>query len=111
MIHPNEKPCLVQGKIRFPALALGLVFLFSTVSADTKPFQSELDFKLKSLVRHGSVLIADKKNILYRYPAGDNPMLVPASVLKIATALAALHYLGPEFRYRTDFYLAENHIL
>lgn len=111
MIHPNEKPCLVQGKIRFPALALGLVFLFSPVSADTKSFQTELDFKLKSLVRHGSVLIADKKDILYRYPAEANPMLVPASVLKIATALAALHYLGPEFRYRTDFYLAENHIL
>ena len=51
MIHPNEKPCLVQGKIRFPALVLGLVVLFSPVSADTKSFQTELDFKLKSLVQ------------------------------------------------------------
>ena len=102
MIHPNEKPCLVQGKIRFPALVLGLVFLFFPVSADTKTFQTELDFKLKSLVRHGSVLIADKKDILYRYPAEDNPMLVgvgtvgriPAPVLASGFAASNLCWPG-----------------
>ena len=71
MIHPNEKPCLVQGKIRFPALALGLVFLFFPVSADTKSFQTELDFKLKSLVLHGSVLIAD---ISIKFNTGSTPL-------------------------------------
>lgn len=30
---------------------------------------------------------------------------VPASILKIATALAALEILGPEFRFTTNFYL------
>jgi serine-type D-Ala-D-Ala carboxypeptidase/endopeptidase (penicillin-binding protein 4) len=31
-------------------------------------------------------------------------LLVPASILKVVTALAALHYLGEEFRFATDFY-------
>lgn len=31
--------------------------------------------------------------------------LVPASILKIVTALAALHHLGQDYRYPTDFYI------
>ena len=108
MIHPNEKTRLVQGKILSPAFVLVILFLLSSVSEAAKIAQIELDVKLKSLVSHGSVLVADEKEVLYRYPAESNPLLVPASVLKIATALTALHYLGPEFRYSTDFYLSEN---
>jgi D-alanyl-D-alanine carboxypeptidase/D-alanyl-D-alanine-endopeptidase (penicillin-binding protein 4) len=108
MIHPNEKPCLVQGKILFPVFVWLFLFLSFSLSAAVKPAQIELDFKLKSLVSHGSVLVADEKDVLYRYPTETNPLLVPASVLKLATALSALHYLGTEFRYSTDFYLAGN---
>ena len=38
--------------------------------------------------------------------AAHNPdrTLVPASTLKVVTALAARHYLGPDFRFHTDFY-------
>jgi serine-type D-Ala-D-Ala carboxypeptidase/endopeptidase (penicillin-binding protein 4) len=31
-------------------------------------------------------------------------LLVPASILKVVTALAAMHYLGEEYRFATDFY-------
>ena len=31
--------------------------------------------------------------------------LIPASTLKLFTSLTALHYLGPDYRYRTEFYL------
>lgn len=33
--------------------------------------------------------------------------LVPASALKVFTALAALHYLGPDYRFCTEFYQDE----
>ena len=111
MIHPSEKTRLVQGKTLVTVFVFGLLLLLSTVSVSANTAQTELDFKLKSLVRHGSVLVADEKNVLYRYPPKANPLLVPASVLKLATALTALHYLGLEFRFRTDFYLAENRTL
>ena len=37
--------------------------------------------------------------------ANADRQLVPASILKVLTALSALHYLGPDFRFETDFYL------
>ena len=37
--------------------------------------------------------------------------LVPASTLKILTALAALHYLGPDHRFITEFYMDHNNNL
>ncbi|MCF6291559.1 MAG: D-alanyl-D-alanine carboxypeptidase [Desulfobacterales bacterium] len=47
-----------------------------------------------AIERHGTLLYA--KNM-------DVP-LVPASILKIATAYAALRILGPDFRFETRFY-------
>ena len=32
-------------------------------------------------------------------------LLIPASALKIFTALVALHYLGPDYKFTTEFYL------
>lgn len=88
MIHPNEKPRLVQGKTLLAVFAFGFIFLLSSVLASAKPAQNQLDLKLKSLLSKGSVLVADDKEVLYRYPPKSNPLLVPASVLKLATALA-----------------------
>jgi D-alanyl-D-alanine carboxypeptidase/D-alanyl-D-alanine-endopeptidase (penicillin-binding protein 4) len=40
----------------------------------------------------------------------DRPM-VPASTLKVLTSLAALHILGQDYRFPTDFYLDADHNL
>jgi D-alanyl-D-alanine carboxypeptidase/D-alanyl-D-alanine-endopeptidase (penicillin-binding protein 4) len=46
----------------------------------------------------GSVIIA--KN--------DGKKLIPASILKIFTSLVAFHYLGPDYRYKTEFFIDNN---
>ena len=38
----------------------------------------------------------------------ENRKLVPASILKIFTSLVALHYLGKDYRYCTEFYMDKN---
>lgn len=35
----------------------------------------------------------------------DTQKLLPASILKLFTSLVAIHYLGPEYRYRTEFFI------
>ena len=34
--------------------------------------------------------------------------LLPASILKLFTSLVAIHYLGPEYRYHTEFFIDKN---
>jgi len=60
---------------------------------------------VKSLIgRQDAVIVSDPGGrILVQKNAARK--LIPASTLKIFTSLAALHYLGPEYRYRTEFYL------
>jgi D-alanyl-D-alanine carboxypeptidase/D-alanyl-D-alanine-endopeptidase (penicillin-binding protein 4) len=63
---------------------------------------------LKELQRligeNDAVLIASPRGeVLFEKNAGKK--LIPASTLKIFTSLVALHYLGPEFRFTTEFYL------
>lgn len=51
-----------------------------------------------------AILLADPEgNILYAKNA--NKQLIPASTIKIFTALAAFHFLGKDYRFRTEFYL------
>jgi D-alanyl-D-alanine carboxypeptidase/D-alanyl-D-alanine-endopeptidase (penicillin-binding protein 4) len=38
------------------------------------------------------------------YALGEDEALNPASGIKVLTALAALHFLGPEFRFKTSIY-------
>jgi D-alanyl-D-alanine carboxypeptidase/D-alanyl-D-alanine-endopeptidase (penicillin-binding protein 4) len=60
-------------------------------------------------------LIGEKDSLLVIDPNGetvisknDSRKLRPASILKIFTSLVAIHYLGPDYRYRTEFYIDNN---
>jgi len=54
-----------------------------------------------------AVLVADPQGkVIFSKNAGMQ--LVPASTLKILTALVALHYMGPDYRFATEFYLDKN---
>ena len=51
-----------------------------------------------------AMLIADPdRRVLFS--KNEQQPLIPASILKVLTALAALHYLGPNFKFKTEFYL------
>ena len=54
--------------------------------------------------RRDSIAIADPAGQIV-FAQNESSRLVPASILKVFTALVALHYLGPDFRYVTEFYL------
>jgi D-alanyl-D-alanine carboxypeptidase/D-alanyl-D-alanine-endopeptidase (penicillin-binding protein 4) len=61
--------------------------------------------KIKSLIGpHDSLLVADSEGRTV-ISKNKNKKLVPASILKLLTALNAFHYLGPDYRYATEFYL------
>ena len=76
-----------------------LTFLMTAPSAAADKFQS-----IKALVGpNDSLLVADPegRTIIKK---NENKKLIPASILKLLTSLIALHYLGPDFRYTTEFY-------
>jgi len=57
-------------------------------------------------------LIGPNDSLLVTDPEGrtiisknKNKKLVPASILKLLTSLGAIHYLGPDYRFATEFYL------
>ena len=89
------------------AIYAGFLIIVNTAltsSADT----------LLNLERH----IGKTDAILVVSPSGDvliakNPhrLLIPASALKIFTALVALHLLGNDYRFSTDFHLDTHHQL
>ena len=55
-------------------------------------------------VQNGGVLAVDEKGkVLFSHQADKSFM--PASTLKVATALAALAILGENYRYKTDFFV------
>jgi D-alanyl-D-alanine carboxypeptidase/D-alanyl-D-alanine-endopeptidase (penicillin-binding protein 4) len=61
--------------------------------------------QVKSLIgSRDSILVTDPENrpIVSK---NRNTQLIPASILKVLTSLIALHYLGPNYRYKTEFYL------
>lgn len=53
--------------------------------------------------KRDAVLVADPDGQIIFSKHADTPR-IPASTLKILTSLAALHYLGPDFRFVTEFY-------
>ena len=82
-----------------------LVLLIPAIFLSARPVWSESqDWKeeVKRLARGGAVVVADAEGDRLLALNPDKPF-APASILKIVTAAAALHYLGKDFRFTTDF--------
>lgn len=88
----------------FPVLTLAACFLFFFLwHASIWAATADLD-SLKSVVgSRDAILVADPKDKVILSKNIDN-QLIPASILKILTSRAAIHYLGINHRFVTDFY-------
>lgn len=74
-------------------------------SGDRAPRKS-LEQKLAPLLgKRDAVMVCAHDGQVLAALNSDRP-LVPASILKVLTCLAALHYLGESYRFPTDFYLS-----
>ena len=87
-------------------LFLILFYLFQSVWTENlyaKPLDKLDDF----LGNHDAILVVSPYGQVIFSKNADG-QLVPASILKIFTALMAFHYLGPEYRFSTEFYQDQN---
>ena len=96
----------MQGKTKLVLVLIMGILLIIQSSFATAQVQSLRD-KLKPLVEQGCVLVADEQKVLFRYPRGCNPLLIPASLVKLATASMAFSVLGKDFRFPTEFFLSD----
>jgi len=65
--------------------------------------------KIDSLIANGGYMVGTNDRTIAAKNA--QTLFVPASTLKIVTSLGALHMLGEDFHFRTEFYIAGNHDL
>jgi len=84
-----------------------LFFLYLLIAGSTQAtgFNAGTRDDFENLIgKHDAMLITapDGKVI---FSKNAEKMLIPASTLKIFTALVALHYLGPDYKFTTEFYL------
>ena len=90
------------NKLRVWLLVLlpGLLIVFSANKSGARNFDA-----LSVLIgKRDSIAIADPSGRIV-YAKNENSSRIPASILKVFTALVALHYLGPDYRYQTEFYI------
>jgi D-alanyl-D-alanine carboxypeptidase/D-alanyl-D-alanine-endopeptidase (penicillin-binding protein 4) len=64
---------------------------------------SSLEAVKTMIGRRDSILVTDPDGRVL-ISKNENRPLIPASTLKLFTALVALHTLGPEYRFETEFY-------
>ncbi|CAB1072645.1 D-alanyl-D-alanine carboxypeptidase (EC [Olavius algarvensis Delta 1 endosymbiont] len=97
--------CAKLGRIGKPLAGVGLLLVVALLLASSLRMADAADWaKVKSLIGpKDSIAVADPAGrVVIAKHAGKK--LVPASILKIFTSLAALHYLGSNHRYATDFF-------
>lgn len=62
------------------------------------------------LTNNDSVLVTDFDNKVI-FSKNSEKKLIPASIIKILTSLSAFHFLGEDFRFKTEFYLSQQNDL
>ena len=84
--------------------ALLLIWMPILVKATPSAADDRFQKVISLLGPNDSLIVTDSENRPL-VSKNKNKKLVPASILKLLTSLAALHYLGQNYRYTTEFYL------
>jgi len=75
--------------------------------ADSGAGNGELREKLSRLLDHGGVAVGKNGTVVFQQNPGR---YVPASIIKLATALAALNRLGPDYRFETEVFVDQGRL-
>jgi len=90
-------------KLAFKFSSCLLLFLLLFVKTTTL-YCGNLDVLEHLIGDRDAVLVADPKGHIV-FSKNVDIQLIPASTLKIFTALVAIHYLGPDYKFFTEFYM------
>jgi len=90
-------------KLAFQFTFCLLLFLLPFVKT-TNLYCEKLDDLGHLIGNRDAVLIADPNGHIV-FSKNVDTQLIPASTLKIFTALVAIHYLGPDYKFVTEFYM------
>lgn len=104
----NNKPVwnpadFVNAKLIFKLISYLLLFLLPFITT-TNSHCGKLDDFEHLIGDRDAVLVADHKGHIV-FSKNADIQLIPASTLKIFTALVAIYYLGPDYRFFTEFYM------
>jgi D-alanyl-D-alanine carboxypeptidase/D-alanyl-D-alanine-endopeptidase (penicillin-binding protein 4) len=84
--------------------SLLLLWAISPMGGCANLMAAEFAAVTSAIGEHDALLLADPQGKILVSKNADQE-LIPASILKIFTALVGLHYLGEGFRYSTEFFL------
>ena len=90
-------------KLAFQFISCLLLFLLPFIKT-TNLYCQKLDDLGHLIGDRDAVLVADPNGHIVFSKNVDTP-LIPASTLKLFTALVAIHYLGPDYKFFTEFYM------
>lgn len=103
LVHPEpglkeQNPVLMNPKrLCYPCITAILVLFLILVQ------EAGAGATLTQTAAPGVLLADDTGHILYS--RNPDQRLIPASTLKLMTSLAAIHYLGRDFRFKTEIFL------
>ena len=111
MIQFHLKRYLVSNRHHHPQRKIikGFILLGLFASTLLNPFlllAQDLDALDGMVGKNDAVLVTDATGHI-RWSKNADKKLIPASILKVFTSLVALHYLGNDYQFPTEFYLDE----
>jgi D-alanyl-D-alanine carboxypeptidase/D-alanyl-D-alanine-endopeptidase (penicillin-binding protein 4) len=93
-----------------PCFLLVLLLLALACPCPAGTDRDRLQGRIDRLITNGGYILADAGGRILAAKNETTPF-APASTLKVATALGALHLLGADFRFATEFYVTAGHDL